>query len=326
MVPTPAAHGRQFAVCVRALGRIGVSYHALQHAYTSTGASTRTSISSSTSTSTSRIRTRTSTRVGRDGISEGDVGEGLGDGVRGGISGDGFGGSGGGTWGSLSTVLTVVSPHLTARSLSTLLHGLTLLAANITPTPTPPSPSLTVTPPPPASALDARGQGLNIATQGRGQGEGLSIDTAEQRLGPINLRKQSITPPPPLVTLPPAVFQALVSVHHTLTPQGVALAVYSLGKLGYTWDQLDEMGEADGRDEGVSEDISREGVGVDDDEGDGLLSSSSVVPTPLVTKALLSAIAREAPRMNAQVQGLANLTSYITSYIVLHLHPYPHSS
>ena len=323
---------------------MGVSYHALQHAYTSTGASTSASTSISTSTttttntSTSRIRTTTNTRIGSDGISEGYIGESAGDGVvgDGGISGEGFGGGGGGTGGSLSTVLTVVSPHLTARSLSTLLHGLTLLAANITPTPTPPSPSPTpsptVMPPPPESELNTPGQGLDIDTQGLGQG--LSIGTPEQRLGLNNFRKQSISPPPPVVTLPPAVFQALVSVRHTLTPQGVALAVYSLGKLGYTWDQLDEMGEemgeADGKDEGVSEDISREGVDEDegegDDEGDGGSSSSSVVPTPRLTEALLSTIAREAPRMNAQVLGLATLTSYITSSIVLHLHPYPHSS
>ena len=202
--PTPGVHGRYFAVCVHALGRLGVSYHTLQHAYasTATGTSTRTKTIGGAST-----------------------------------------GSGVITDSGLSLVLTVVSPHLMAHSLSTLLHGLTLLAAN-TPSgngDSPTIPSTAVPPPPPESALDTH---------------------------------------PPVVALPPALFRAVVSVRDALTPQGVALTVYSLGKLGYTLSQLEGMGvhykETEERDD-------------------------NNIVTPSLTEALLSAIAGVAPRMNAQV-------------------------
>ena len=276
---------------MRALGRLGVTYHDLQHAYTSTGASTRSTTSGGN----------------RDGV--GSVSDSSGSAGR-------IGGGGGGGGGGLSAVLTLVSPHLSARSLSTLLHGLSLLAANANTPPsgngnTPTTP--TTTPPPPEFTLDTHGQGLNRDTQGQG-------------LGPGRMDGIHVSTPPPLVALPPAIFRALFSspVTHALTPQGVALVVYSLGKLGYTWNQLDDMGvpvdevgesgddmlrhfydHGHGHDNG--DDYDDRGV-QSTDKGDPPAGGVSGIPTPPLTKSLLSAIAREAPRMNAQVQGLAKRT------------------
>lgn len=327
--PTLATQGRSLAVCVRALGRMGTSFHALQHTYAST--STRTSKGATSKTTTS-----------------GGVDSGSGDDNRG---------------CGLSSVLTVVSPHLTAHSLSTLLHGFTLLANNAPP----PSSSsgcygdilasTAILPSPSASAPHAHGQGAAPAAQGQGlgpaaQGQGLAPAAQGQELGPAaqgqglapaahgqelgldrsnSLHMSSSSPPSPLVVLPPTIFRALVSVRDTLTPQGVALVVYALGKLGYSWDQLDVMSNIDNNN---NDDLSgkfNELHDKDDDDknpstkdkaSSGASSGCSGVvvtvtpPALTLTQALLSAIAREAPRMNAQVQG--QLTKPSLSY--------PHSS
>ena len=252
-IPTLVTQGRFLAVCVRALGRMGVSYHALLHAYAAT-----------------RATSRTTTSGGVD-------------------SGSGVNNSGGG----LSSVLTVLSPHLTAHSLSTLLHGLTLLASNA---PSGNGDTLTsnVMPPPPASAPHTQEQGLGPD----GQGQGLGLD---------------VSSPSPLVALPPAIFRALVSVRDTFTPQGVALVVYALGKLAYSWNHLEVMGNFDddllglfnGRDDKGDEYHDDDGPSTKDaSRADGISGfGSGGVVTPSLTEALLSTIAREAPRMNAQVQG-----------------------
>ena len=263
VVSTLVAQGRSLAVCVRALGRMGVSYHALLHAYAST--STETGATS---------RTTTSSGVDRD----------SGDSTRGDSN------SGGG----LSSVLTAVSPHSTAHSLSTLLHGFTLLASNA---PSGHVDTLTaVTTPPTTSAPHAQGLGLDCS-------DGLHM-----------------SPPSPLVALPPAFFRALISVRDTLTPQGVALVVYALGKLEYSWNHLEMMGNFDDdllgqfyglddkgdeyHDDGDDDEVSSPPSTKDASRVDGVSGSGSGgVVTPSLTEALLSTIAREAPQMNAQVQG-----------------------